>query len=383
MASIRRRPGTKNFTACFTDASGNRVQRSTATADRKLAMKMANDFEAVATKRATEAQFRRVLSDLHDQVHGSPLTDFTLKTYADQWLGRKKSETRAVSYLAYSSAVSGFLTFCGEKASQPIAYVTPALVASWRDASAAKATPRTANNKLKIVRTLLQSAWRDGLLPDGNPAAKVEVLSSADSIRRPLGLDEIKTILATANTAWRGMVLTGLYTGQRLKDIAGLTWNNVDLVRSEIRLKTSKTGRSQHIPLAAPLRAYLLKLDAGDDPRAPIFPSLHAYATKANGSARLSTQFHEILVDAGLVTARPAKDKSQGKGRSGARSRSEISFHSLRHTATSLLKMAGVSEAVARDLIGHDSADVSANYTHTDDKARRDAVALLPDVTGN
>ena len=61
---------------------------------------MANDFEAVATKRATEAQFRRVLSDLHDQVHGSPLTDFTLKAYADQWLGRKKSETRAVSYLA-------------------------------------------------------------------------------------------------------------------------------------------------------------------------------------------------------------------------------------------------------------------------------------------
>jgi len=43
--------------------------------------------------------------------------------------------------------------------------------------------------------------------------------------------------------------------------------------------------------------------------------------------------------------------------------------------------MAGVSEAVARDLIGHDSADVSAHYTHTDDKARRDAVALLPDVT--
>lgn len=59
----------------------------------------------------------------------------------------------------------------------------------------------------------------------------------------------------------------------------------------------------------------------------------------------------------------------------------EVTFHSLRHTATSLLKNAGVSEAVARDVIGHESAAISRHYTHIDQGATRKALAKLPDVT--
>jgi integrase len=177
------------------------------------------------------------------------------------------------------------------------------------------------------------------------------------------------------------MILCGLYTGQRLKDLAGLTWASVDLVAKEINFATSKTGRRQHLPIAKPLLAYLEALPSSDDPKAPIFPDLHKHAVKAGGSAVLSQQFHDLLAGAGLVTERDASKKSTGKGRSAARAKTEISFHSLRHSATSLLKKAGVSESVAMDLIGHDSAAMSANYTHTDDDARRAAVAKLPDIT--
>src|SRR5260370_24957336 len=37
-------------------------------------------------------------------------------------------------------------------------------------------------------------------------------------------------------------------------------------------------------------------------------------------------------------------------------SSSEVTFHSLRHTAVTLLKDAGVPQAVVQELIGHDSA---------------------------
>jgi hypothetical protein len=53
----------------------------------------------------------------------------------------------------------------------------------------------------------------------------------------------------------------------------------------------------------------------------------------------------------------------------------------LRHTATSLLKNAGVSEAVARHIIGHESAPISRHYTHIDESSKRKALAKLPDVT--
>ena len=85
------------------------------------------------------------------------------------------------------------------------------------------------------------------------------------------------------------------------------------------------------------------------------------------------------LVQAGL--AKPRTHKATGKGRSASRTISELSFHSLRHTATSLLKNSGVSDAVARDIIGHDSEAVSRVYTRIDPETKRKAIRSMPDIT--
>jgi integrase len=77
----------------------------------------------------------------------------------------------------------------------------------------------------------------------------------------------------------------------------------------------------------------------------------------------------------------PRGHEATKKGRSQARETSEISFHSLRHSAVTMLKAAGVSDFIAREIVGHESAAVSRQYTHltTDDK--RAAMRRLPDVT--
>jgi integrase len=186
-------------------------------------------------------------------------------------------------------------------------------VAAWRDAAAAKATARTANNKLKIIRLLLEDAFRDGLVAE-NVAAKLKVLKSANSTRRPITLEELERILDVASVEWFGMCLFGFYSGQRLRDLAGLTWANIDLVGQRILLVTAKTQRAQDIPLHPKLTRYIERLPASDDPRAPLFPSLAPHATTVNGAARLSQVFHELLVDAGLVVKRAPKSMSTGVG---------------------------------------------------------------------
>jgi integrase len=45
--------------------------------------------------------------------------------------------------------------------------------------------------------------------------------------------------LGVASDEWRSMVLFGLYSGQRLGDIATLKWNNIDLVHRELRLSVN------------------------------------------------------------------------------------------------------------------------------------------------
>jgi len=42
-------------------------------------------------------------------------------------------------------------------------------------------------------------------------------------------LPELRSLLAVANDEWKSLILFGLYTGQRLGDLARLTWQNVDL----------------------------------------------------------------------------------------------------------------------------------------------------------
>ena len=137
-------------------------------------------------------------------------------------------------------------------------------------------------------------------------------------------------------------------------------------------------SRLASLPLAKPLVRLLERLPAGDDPEAPLFPNAYATKQRTQSTGTLSNQFHKVLVAARL--ADPRTHGKRGKGRSVSRAPSVLSFHSLRHTATSMLKNAGVSDAVTRDIIGHESAAVSQNYTHIDRETKRKALDLLPDV---
>lgn len=84
------------------------------------------------------------------------------------------------------------------------------------------------------------------------------------------------------------------------------------------------------------------------------------------------------MAAAGLTKKRDHLGKDKGRGT--RRQINEKSFHSLRYTATSLLKRAGISNAVAMDIIGHDSEAVSRIYTNIDSETKRQAIAKLPDV---
>jgi integrase len=73
------------------------------------------------------------------------------------------------------------------------------------------------------------------------------------------------------------------------------------------------------------------------------------------------------LAQAGLRDKAP--HRSKGKGQNAKRSSNGLSIHALRHTAVSLLKDAGIPEAVVMELVGHESKAMSAHYTHVGNEA--------------
>ena len=383
MASLRRHPRSPFWFACYTGVDGRRVQRSTGAADKNKALRIALEYEkAVADGRAgrfTENQARRVLADIFILSNKTALPSSTVADFMQSWLKRKELEAGEKTAIRYGVAVRQFLEHLGQRRNLEIAHLVRADVAGFRDALAQRASAGTANISIKILRAALSQARRDGLC-EANAAEGVSLLKKREkSKRRGFTVEELKRVMAVADPEWRGMILTGFYTGLRLGDIAKLTWLNVDLQHENIRLETGKTARTMDIPIIEPLLKHLETIPAGDDPHQPLFPRAQESYEKSYFNGDLSRQFYRLLVSAQL--APPRKFKETGKGRQVRHQQNELSFHSLRHACTSELKNAGVSDAVAMDIIGHESAAMSAHYTHIGTEAKRSALAKLPDIT--
>ncbi len=101
--------------------------------------------------------------------------------------------------------------------------------------------------------------------------------------RWPFTVDQLRTVLSVADPEWKSMILCGLYTGQRLSDIA--------------------------------------------DAAAPLHPRAHAIVTAQGKRGHLSNQFADLLAQVGLRKKTPQRPTSN-QGRSVHPDReNRLSFH--------------------------------------------------------
>jgi integrase len=390
MPSIHRQPGRPYWFCAFSifnpeTHTSKRVFRSTKTRDKKQAQEICRAWHKAALKArngklsvdAAREVIAQGVSDVFTAANVESLESHSIKSWCETWLQAKAIEAGEATHDRYKGIIERFIEFLGTKAGRDLSTLQANDIARFRDREAKERSRATANLSLKVLRVALGEAVRQGLLTV-NPAVRVKLLkSTAESKRRAFTLAEIKRILKACgdDQEWRGLVLFGLYLGQRLGDLARLTWRAVNLESNEIAFTARKTGRRIVLPLVQPLGDYLASLPASDNPNAYIFPR----AASAKRTASLSNQFRDIMADAGLVE--PSSHRSTGKGRSSAREASEISFHSLRHSAVTLLKACGLSDFMAREIVGHESAAISRQYTHLSTDDLRGAMQRLPDVT--
>ena len=381
MASLWKHPQSKNWTACFTDRTGKQRKRSTGTTDRKVALKLANEYEDAARKRRTARQAREVISDLHRELTGEELPTVTTRVFFEGWLERKKVETSQATFAFYSKTVAKFQAFLGDTAGLDLSEVTREHVTGFRNQQTKTLAAKTVNHDLKCLKMIFKAARRDGAVTE-DPAEFVDTVRRGEegTQRRPFTVPEVQAVLSVADEEWRSMVRFGLYTGQRLSDLATLTWANLDLVRGEIRLETRKTGRRMILPIAAPLRKHIEGLPVGDKPDAPIHPRAFAVVAKEKKSGSLSNQFADLLAQSGLREKKSHKKAVDGEGRSARREGNALSFHSLRRTAATLLHEAGVPALMAQEMIGHDSEEVHRLYVNVGRDAMEKAAAALPEL---
>ena len=353
--------------------------------DRAMRAKMilAEAVAEIERETFTAPTARKYLSKLLSIATGEELEGYTMETWTDEWLRRKERDSSKATMARYRGHVKAWLDWLGDaRRKKPLESITTHDARRWRESlQDAGRTGKTVLSYTKDIGATFRAAIREGLITS-NPFTALEAIDTSDSLdRKPFTGEEVGRLLSAApSEEWRGLILVAAFTGLRLGDAARLRWSSVDLKEKRITLipsKTRKKKREVRIPIQPDLLAYLLAAPVADDsPGAPVFPKLSKTPTQSRDG--LSSQFVGIMAKANVDRGKASRESEEDRGK--GRITYERGFHSLRHTFTTWLRSAGVTEEDRMALTGHTTRDSHAIYSHADEDALRDAIAKLPKI---
>lgn len=414
MASIYKRPESTIWQCQFyvtdpTTSEREKIRMSTGITNKKKAQQFADEQErhrkgvmVAGSDRAMRAKMllaeavaeieretftaptaRKYLSKLLAVATGEELQSFTMETWAEEWLRRKERESSKATMARYRGHMKCWLDWLSDtRRKKPLESITTQDARRWRETLQDEGrTGKTVLSYTKDIGAVFRSAIREGLVSH-NPFTSLEAIDTSDSLdRKPFIGEEVGRLLSAApSEEWRGLILVAAFTGLRLGDAARLLWSSVDLEDKRITLvpsKTKKKKREVRIPIQPDLLAYLLAAPVADDsPGAPVFPKLSKTPTQSRDG--LSAQFVTIMSKAKVDRGKASRESEEERGK--GRITYERGFHSLRHTFTTWLRSAGVSEEDRMALTGHSTRDSHAIYSHADEAALREAISKLPSL---
>jgi len=381
MASIHKDPrGKSPFWYCaYRLPNGKRTFRSTKLTDRKAAQAFCDRLEYASHEskagRITETRARELISEIVEYATGEPLRNYTAEEWLREWLQGKKATKAEGTFLKYDNAINNFLSSLGLRARLNVNQIAPRDVLRFREAEIADGkSSSTANDRIKIVRMAFTTARRQGYITH-NPAEAVEMLpEDAEPAKQPFDIDQVKALLRAATGDWKGAIMVALYTGARLQDVANMRWESVDIQNKWIAFRVGKTKKRIKLPVHDALHDFLLELPTPDSEKAFLFPSLAGKGT--GGRSGLSMAFARIM-ERSKVRGEVARERAGEAGRTV----NSLSFHSFRHTLTSIMANAGVPVELRQKFTGHASAEMNQHYTHHEIATLRAAIEKLPDVT--
>lgn len=253
--------------------------------------------------------------------------------------------------------------------------------------------PETVNGWLRVLRTVLAAALRDGLVVQNAAMQVRSVRSRVDDDRdtddddsNALSPEELNAYLAAWRELYRDdfpLVALLAVTGLRWGEATAITWAEVARAESQgvLRVRrshvrgavrgTTKSGRKRMIPFPAEL-ADLLRKHRGRL-EAEEHPGLEAGWVFANS--------------AGNPWANGAFSKKHRVVLTHAKIPKRFTIHGLRRTATDLLRRASVDPVLGKLIIGHSTDRMREHYSSigADEAARvgRGMIELIPTLLLN
>ncbi len=329
-----------------------------ADADGKQVMETIGAERDGVTRKKAEAELRERLVRVERKAYRRPLS-LTFREYGQTWFeeGQKRRAWKPRSVLAYRAVIGHLTDYFGP---QPLSAIRPRDVAAYTRDSAERFAPKTVALHLNVMHDVFKTAMREELV-EANPAAGAERPKVPARRWRILGPTEVGRVLrAFTDAQARTMYLTVVLTGVRRFELQGLSWRDVDLVESVLRVRESKSEEGERSIALSPMLAEALwqhrrrSSFQGEDELVFGHPTR---GTKFNHKW-FAAEFRSALKAAGIDDyVRP--------------------FHDLRHASLTNGAAAGESPIALMTRAGHRNMKTTQVYLHLAGVVFRDEAAAL------
>jgi integrase len=272
----------------------------------------------------------------------TPVPSVTLEEFSVRYLEHAKAHKR--SWKTDEHLLKPLLKVFG---AQRLSAISVGSLEQYQVRRRAEVSPRTVNMELSLLRHVfnLAIAWDKA---EKNPVLEVEMFREAKRPMRILAREEERKLLVASPPHLRALILFALYTGMRRGEILGLRWDAIDATIQTITVGETKTGRIRHIPINFVAAAVLerCRADKGH----------FVFTWQGKPFSRFDKTWHKAIVAAKIPPIR---------------------FHDLRHTFATRLVLAGIDLVTVKELLGHQSIQMTLRYSHPAPENHRQAVDRL------
>ena len=189
-----------------------------------------------------------------------------------------------------------------------------------------------------------------------NPASKVGRAHKVDKNEKPpcLTPEQIKQVFrkCSDDIELRNVIEAFLETGMRYNELRNLRWQDIDLEKGLIHIKSrkeflTKTRRSRTIPLSQRMRDLLKKIPRRSEQLFDLI-NIQKIKAKKDNLCNIRKRFDRVKKQLSFL-------------RTGER------FHIFRHTAITRWTNSGVPLSIVQKWAGHSSVEMTMKYVHPSD----------------
>ncbi len=300
--------------------------------------------------------------------------NMSVREACDMMLAGKLGRVSAATYENAGGSYRQFCGWLGAAANAPARLITRAKVNEWALARRVDVRCKTVRKDLSALQAVFR--WlKDSRIINENPCEGIRI--APDTAKEKFVLEaiteeEVRLLIDKLPDELSSAVRCCLGTyGQRLGDILNLQWSQFDWSSRVVRMVTGKTQTALAQPMKKSFHKWALaRYEAaqarGGEAAIWVHPRLRRHSNA-------STEFTQLVRLHGIGL----KGEKLGGKRRVWHSKT---YHSLRATAVTMLHAAGVSETMAKKLVGHDSSLVHAIYLRPTAEQLISVAEKMPDL---